>query len=497
LSAAEIKEVMIQFAQKSPLSFRSQLYRRGMCLLPGAKQQIPRATMARFGMTILYRFSNYSAPGKESLAPRGAQGFVVRFRETWMFFASFAAFAVRGFRATLPGRRPESSGLRPASRGTIYSGRQPGLKAADRIPMRKLLPWLLLIWIAVLPPLLPADTVIEEIIARINNQIITRAEYTRSKETLKQEAQQQDPANAAKIVEERDKDVLRDLIDQQLLLEKGKDLGITADTEVIKRLDQMRKEMHMDSMEDLEKAATSQGISYEDFKQNLKNQIITQQVISREVGSRVNVSHEELQQFYDEHKSQMEQPEQIRLSELLTTEKKDKAPPADEEQELAAARTKAEDLLAQIRKGAAFEDIAKKNSDGPTAAQGGDLGYFKRGTLAKELEDKTFAMKPGAVSEVIRTKQGFVILKVTEHQQAGVPPLSEIEGRVQEAITVQKMQPALRAYLQKLREDAYIKIADGYVDTGASPNQTAPVETTAKEAGAKELKKKKKKLGII
>ena len=363
--------------------------------------------------------------------------------------------------------------------------------------MRKLLPCLLLICVAALPPLLPADTVVEEIIARVNNQIVTRAEYLRSKEQLKQEAQQQDPANADKIVGERDKDVLRDLIDQQLLLDKGKDLGITADTELIKRLDEMRKDMHMDSMEDLEKAATSQGISYEDFKQNLKNQIITQQVISREVGSRMNVSKEELQQFYDEHKSQMEQPEQIRLSELLIAGKKDKAPPADEQQELAAARAKADDLLGQIRKGAAFDEIARKNSDGPTAAQGGDLGYFKRATLAKELEDKTFAMKPGEVSEVIQTKQGFVILKVTEHQQAGVPPLSAIEPKVQEAIYMQKLQPALRAYLQKLREDAYIKIADGYVDTGASPNQTAPVETTAKEAGAKELKKKKKKFGII
>ena len=363
--------------------------------------------------------------------------------------------------------------------------------------MRKLLPWLLLICVAALPPLLPADTVVEEIIARVNNQIVTRAEYLRSKEQLKQEAQQQDSANADKIVGERDKDVLRDLIDQQLLLDKGKDLGITADTELIKRLDEMRKDMHMDSMEDLEKAATSQGISYEDFKQNLKNQIITQQVISREVGSRMNVSKEELQQFYDEHKSQMEQPEQIRLSELLIAGKKDKAPPADEQQELAAARAKADDLLGQIRKGVAFDEIAKKNSDGPTAAQGGDLGYFKRATLAKELEDKTFAMKRGEVSEVIQTKQGFVILKVTEHQQAGVPPLSAIEPKVQEAIYMQKLQPALRAYLQKLREDAYIKVADGYVDTGASPNQTAPIETTAKESGAKELKKKKKKLGII
>ncbi len=340
--------------------------------------------------------------------------------------------------------------------------------------MRKLLPWLVLVCVAALPPVLSADTVVEEIIARVNNQIVTRTEYLRSKDQLKQEAQQQDPANAEKIVAERDKDILRDLIDQQLLLEKGKDLGITAETEVIKRLDEMRKEMKLESMEDLEKAASGQGISFEDFKQNLKNQIITQQVISKEVGQRMSISKEELQQFYDEHKSQMEQPEQ-----------------------LAAAKAKAEDLLAQIRKGASFDEIAKKNSDGPTAAQGGDLGYFKRGALAKELEDKTFAMKPGDVSDVIRTKQGFVILRVAEHQMAGVPPLSEIEPKVQDAIYMHKLQPALRAYLTHLREDAFIYYKPGYVDTGASPNQTGPVETTAKDAGAKQLKKKKKKLGII
>jgi peptidyl-prolyl cis-trans isomerase SurA len=364
--------------------------------------------------------------------------------------------------------------------------------------MRKLLSWLLLVCFAVLPPVLSADTVIEQIIARVNNQIITRTEYLRSKEQLKQEAQQQDPANADKIVAERDKDVLRDLIDQQLLLEKGKDLGITAETEVIKRLDEMRKEMKLESMEDLEKAAVAQGISFEDFRQNLKNQIITQQVISKEVGQRMSISKEELQQFSDDHKSQMEQPEQIRLSELLvSTDKKDKAAPVDESAQMAAAQAKADELLAQIRKGASFDDVAKKNSDGPTAAQAGDLGYFKRGALAKELEDKTFAMKPGNVSDVIRTKQGFVILKVAEHQMAGVPPLSQIEPKVQDAIYMQKLQPALRAYLQKLREEAYVVPYPGYVDTGASPNQTVPVETSAKDAGAKELNKKKKKLGIF
>jgi peptidyl-prolyl cis-trans isomerase SurA len=361
---------------------------------------------------------------------------------------------------------------------------------------------LLLVWLAV-PVVVSADTVVEEIIARVNNQIISRSEYLRSKEQLKQEAQQQDAAHADKIVAERDKDVLRDLIDQQLLLEKGKDLGITGDTELVKKLDEMRKQMNLESMDDLEKAASGQGVSFEDFKQNMRNQIITQQVIGKEVGSKMSLSKEEEQKFYDEHKSELEQPEQIRLREILVSteklvspDKKGSTDSADDPQRIATAQAKADDLLAQIRKGTSFEDIAKKNSDGSTAADGGDLGYFKRGTLAKELEDKTFAMKPGEVSDVIRTKQGFVILKVVEHHNTGIPPMSEIEPRIQDALYMQKLQPALRAYLQKLREDAYIDIKSGYVDTGASPNQTKPIETATKDPTAKQLKKKKK-LGVF
>src|SRR5437867_8224511 len=195
---------------------------------------------------------------------------------------------------------------------------------------------------------------------------------------------------------------------------------------------------------------------------------------------------EEEEQFYNEHKNQLEQPEQIRLSEILiSTEKKSAEPIVEESQLLATAQAKADDLLAQIRKGAAFDEIAKKNSDGPSAAQGGDLGYFKRGTLAKELEDKTFAMKPGDISDVIPTKQGLVILKVTEHQAAGVPTLKEIEPRIQDAIYMQKLQPALRAYLTKLRAEPYIDIKPGYADAGGRAKQTKPLETTANEDNAK------------
>jgi len=376
---------------------------------------------------------------------------------------------------------------------TERSNERSGARLACKILMRRLIPCLLLVSVVALPFILRADDVIiEEIIARVNNQIITRSEYLHSKEELKKEAQQQDPVNADKFVAERDKDVLRDLIDQELLLAKGKDLGITADTEVIKKLDEMRKDMKLDSMEELEKAAQSQGVSFEDFKQNLRNQIITQQVIGKEVGSRLIIAKDDEKKFYDEHKAEMEQPEMIRLSEILISTDAKPNDSTDEANRLQAAQAKADGLLAQIRNGAKFDEVAKKSSDGPTAAQGGDLGEFKRGTLAKELEDKTFVMKPNDVSDVIRTKQGFVILKVTEHHNAGVPPLSEIEPRIQDALYMRKLQPALREYLTKLREDAFIDIKPGYVDSGASPNQTKPVETATKEPNAKELKKKKK-----
>jgi len=360
--------------------------------------------------------------------------------------------------------------------------------------MKKFWPPLLLLALAL--PSFAADKVIEEIVARVNNQIITRTEYLRSKDDLRKEAQQQDPVNADKVIADRDKDVLRDLIDQQLLLDKGKELGITADTELVKKLDKMRQDMNLDSMEDLEKAAQAQGVSFEDFKQNMRNQIITQQVIGREVGSRLNISKEEEEKFYEEHKSELDQPEEVRLSEILVSTEKKAGDTREEAQVLQAAQEKANTLLEAIKKGATFEDAAKKNSDGPSAAQGGELGYFKRGTLAKELEDKTFGMKSGEVSDVIRTKQGFIILKVTEHHQAGVPPFNQIQPRIQDAVYMQKLQPALRDYLTKLRDDAFIDIKSGYVDTGASPNETKPVETQAKDEKAKPLKKKKK-LGVF
>ena len=316
----------------------------------------------------------------------------------------------------------------------------------------------------------PNGVVVEDVIVRVNDQIINRSDLERSVQQLNVENQQSQatPQEAA----DRQKNLLRDMIDQQLLLSRAKEMGLNADAEVIRRLDDIRKQNHLDSMEDLEKAARQQNVSFEDFKANIKNGILTQQVVREEVGRHLQATQGQEQTYYNAHKQEFAQSEQIRLSEILVPT------PADATDAVVAqAQAKADDIASKLKNGAKFDETAKTYSGGPTASQGGDLGLFKRGVgaLAKVIEDQTFSLPAGGVTSPIRTRQGFVILKVTERQEAGIPPLKQIEPQIQEAMYMQAMQPALRAYLTKLREEAYIDIKPGYVDSGASPRQTKPV----------------------
>jgi peptidyl-prolyl cis-trans isomerase SurA len=320
----------------------------------------------------------------------------------------------------------------------------------------------------VTPAITPNGTVVEDVVVHVNDLIISRSDVERAEMGLAQENQQSgaSPAEAA----ERQKNLLRDMIDKQLLLSRGKELGINADAEVIRRLDEIRKQNKMETMEDLEKAARQQGVSFEDFKAGIRDTVITQMVVRDEVGRRLQMSPNQTQAYYEAHKQEFMQPEQIKLSEILVPTAADANDAA-----VAQAQAKAEGIETRLKAGESFEDLAKANSGGPTAAQGGDLGMYKRGALAKVLEDQTFNLKAGEWTAPIRTRQGFVILKVTDHVAAGVAPLKDVEQQVQEAMYTEAMQPALRAYLTKLREDAYIEIRAGYVDSGASPKQTSMV----------------------
>jgi peptidyl-prolyl cis-trans isomerase SurA len=335
-----------------------------------------------------------------------------------------------------------------------------------------------------------AGTVVEEIVARVNNEVITRSEFEHSKVTAEEDARNDcqnrcTPEQLKNRIDDLQKNALRDLIDQSLLVQRAKDMGISVEPDVIKQLDQIRIENKLPSMEALEEAVSKQGLNWEDFKNNIRNGLLTKKVIGSEVGSHINVSKEEIQKYYDEHKQDFMRPEQVvlRSIEVNTTGK--------DETEIADLKKKAETARKRVLDGEDFGEIAKRYSDGSTAKQGGYLGTYKRGELSKELEETVFKMKRNDLTEVMETKQGFLVMQVMEHYDEGEQTLSKVENEINEKLYEQRLEPALREYLKTLREESYVVIKPGYQDAaGGSNSEIQEVSATPEVTKTKKGHKK-------
>ena len=333
--------------------------------------------------------------------------------------------------------------------------------------------------------------VVEEIIARVNNDIITQSDYQHADMQLKDEiahdCQNCLPDKLAAEYKDQQKDLLRGLIDQSLMVQRAKDMGISVESDLVKRLDDVRKQNNMNSIEDLEKAVEGSGLPWEDYKTQIRNGMLTQEVIRREVGSHINIPSEEVKAYYTAHSDEFTRPEEVQLTEIfLSTD--GKSP-----EEMESVQKKAEDLLARVRKGDDFNEIAKRYSEGSTAKdQGGDLGVFKRGVLSPQLNDVVFKMEKGQITDVIQTKTGFEILKVEAHFVAGLQPLDKVENEVMNKLYMEKMQPSMRTYLGELREESYVMVKPGYTDSAAVPGASVIQEVQPTPDVATKNKAKKK-----
>ena len=331
--------------------------------------------------------------------------------------------------------------------------------------------------------------VVEEIVARVNNDAITLSDVHKADQSLHEEIVHDcpgcSPDKVDEVYKEKQKDLLRDLVDQALLTERAKDMGISVETDVIKRLDELRKQNNLGSMEDMEKEVEKQGLSWEDLKTQIRNNLLTQEVIRREVGSHINIPSDEVKKYYDEHQKDFVRPEQVVLAEIfLSTE--GKSP-----EEMSSVEKKAEDLRNRVVKGEDFNEIAKHFSEGSTAKDGGNLGTFEHGQLSKQLEDIVFQMNKGQMTEVTQTKTGFEVLKVEAHFEAGLQPQDKVENEIMNRIYAQKMQPTMREYLGQLREQSYVMVKPGYTDSAAVAGASV-IQEVAPTPDAAEAKKKKK-----
>lgn len=310
---------------------------------------------------------------------------------------------------------------------------------------------------------------VEEIIAKVNGDIVTRGEVERSRKSAEAELRQQGLTGKRLMdnLDNRAKDSLRDRIDQLLLVQKGKELSINVDGEVSKYLARLQQQAKIADPEKFQQYVREQtGMPFEDYKNDLKNGMLTERVVRDEVGRRIQVKREDMQKYYEEHKADFVREERVFLRQIfLSTEGKDAAA-------VAAVEKKAKDLSGRAAKGERFAELARDNSDDQqSASSGGDMPPFSKGQLRPEIESVVWDKGRGFVTPPINVGNGFLILRVEDHQKSGQASFEEVENEITDKMFSPKMQPAVREYLTQLRKDAFLEIKPGYVDSGAAPGK--------------------------
>ncbi len=356
----------------------------------------------------------------------------------------------------------------------------------------------------VLAASLGADVVIvEEIIAKINGDILLRSEYDATINELRMQVRNtKDLSDEQKqeLLEKRQKNSLRDLVDRRLMVQRGKEIGISVEAQILKQRDEMMEQYKIETVDEWEDWIFDQtGSPAEDMMDRMRESFLSQAVMGQEVGSRIVIARVEIEEYYAEHKGEFIRKEGVQLLELLIST----AGKSDEE--LKAVEKKVEALHKRLVRGEPFRELAKRHSENErTAPLGGDIGTWRRGDLRKEIEDAVFDKRRGHITDPMKTPNGYLILKVETIYREGQAELSEVQDEIRNRLMAPRFEPEVRKFLTKLREEAYIEIRPGYSDSAAvagkdtswsDPAKLAPVTTTREEVLAK--KKKRRLLWVI
>jgi parvulin-like peptidyl-prolyl isomerase len=335
--------------------------------------------------------------------------------------------------------------------------------------------------------------VVDEVVAQVNDDVITLSmlkKETRERiDALKQSGMTEQQATEE--VNKRQAELIATLINEKLLLQKGKELDLATEieAEVNRRMLEIANQQGITSIEKLYDAMRQSGLNPDDVRRTMRTEMMKQAVLQQEVDRRVYLtpSTDEVKKYYEAHQDKFRKPESLKLSEIyLSTTGKDEA----------AVRARAVELITQLRAGAEFKAIAganserEKNGERTAPKDGGYVGEFDVPTLREDLGEALKNVKAGGITDPIRTSEGFQILRVDERIPAGATPVFN-DNRVREAMLMEKQPKERENYLQTLRNEAFIKVTDTY-RASVEPllKIAAPVAAKGKEKNDEKKSKK-------
>jgi len=298
--------------------------------------------------------------------------------------------------------------------------------------------------------------VVDRIIAVVNDDIITLYEFNAAFEPYLKNIENTYKGNDKETVIKQTRSAfLQRLIDNILIEQEGKKSGtgiIIKDEEVMDVIRDIMSKQKM-SMQDFLKNLAKEGNSLDSVKKEIRTQMMRARLLRREIKSKVIVTDEEIGEYYNKNRQDYEGKETVRIKQLLLL-----IPPKAESNAITQVRTGAMQLHKRVMAGESFDLLIVKYSQGPAAAQGGDVGFVGRGTIIPEVEKVAFSLPVGQISEVIESSVGFHIIQVVDKKGAGLKPITAVREEIKTKIEDEKLDKKFEEWIASIRAKAHIEV---------------------------------------
>jgi peptidyl-prolyl cis-trans isomerase SurA len=305
--------------------------------------------------------------------------------------------------------------------------------------------------------------IIEQILVRVNGELFTKTDLeTRQITALREMGQRLDPsttnladAQLRKMLDEITPELMVNVVDEMLLVQRGRELGYKlGDEQFTSILDGLKKENKIDNDEQLKEALKQEGMTLADLRRNIERRMLVSRVEQNEILGRIAVSEVEAREYYDAHLNEFTTPQSVTLREIFITLPGDGKPtPAQE----TAAREKADQVRQRLAGGEAFDKLAAELSDAPSKANAGLIGPLNLSDLSPELRKIVEAMKPGQISDTLRSPRGFQLLKLESATPPETMPFDQAKPQISDRVFTDKRREEYEKFLARLRTQAIIE----------------------------------------
>ncbi len=296
--------------------------------------------------------------------------------------------------------------------------------------------------------------IVDRVLAVVGDEVVTLYDVEQEGAALFSQIELSSPPGEkdARLYEAR-KRVVERLVEDLLLLAEARRMGLAVrDDEVDSAIERVKAENGI-SQEELLKALEMEGVTYGGYREKMKDRILRAKLIDRRVRSGIEVSDDDIRMYYERNRDDFKIDEEVRVRHILFLIPRDAG-----EEALRKVRMRAMEVLHRAREGEDFAELARIYSEGPSAPEGGDLGFFRREDMVREFSDAAFALKDGEVSGLVRTPFGLHIIKMIE-RRGGIPrPLDEVKDEIRSRIYGEEVEKGIGELVRKLKERAEVEI---------------------------------------